>query len=359
MPTVLDPFQFVLIAVAGWMNQRQLQMIEYLREENRVLREQLGERRLRITDDQRRRLAARGMGLGRKVLAELVTIVTPETLLSWHRRLIAQKYDGSGKRGPGRPRTAAEVEDQVVRMAEQNRDWGYRRIQGALSNLGHKLARSTIADILERHGMEPAPERIRKTPWKEFLRQHWDLIVAADFFTIEVWTTKGLQRFIVLFFLELSTRRVEIAGISAAANGLWMSQIGRNLTDSVDGLLTGKRYLIHDRDPLFTDEFLGTLKDAGVQSVKLPPRSPNLNAYAERFVRSIKESCLERLILFGEGSLRTAVQNFIAHYHSERNHQGLGNRLIQPEPDHLVNTGAVQCRQRLGGTLNYYYRTAA
>ena len=159
-------------------------------------------------------------------------------------------------------------------MAQENRDWGYRRIQGALSNLGHKLARSTIADILERHGIEPAPERSRKTTWKEFLTQHWELIVAADFFTVEVWTAKGLQRFIVLFFIELSTRRVEIAGISAAANGLWMNQIARNLTDSVDGLLTGKRYLIHDRDPLFTDEFLRTLKDAGVESVKLPPRSP-------------------------------------------------------------------------------------
>src|SRR5918996_223345 len=359
MPTVLDPFRFLLIAVAGWMNQRQLQMIEYLREENRVLREQLGERRLRLTDDQRRRLAAKAKGLGRKLLAEVATIVTPETLLRWHQRLIAQKYDGSGKRGPGRPRTAADIEQLVGQMAEENRNWGYRRIQGALSNLGHELARSTIADILERHGIEPAPERSRKTTWKEFLTQHWELIVAADFFTIEVWTAKGLQRFIVLFFIDLSTRRVEIAGISATANGLWMSQIARNLTDSVDGLLTGKRYLIHDRDPLFTDEFLRTLRDAGVQSVKLPPRSPNLNAHAERFVRSIKESCLGRLILFGESALRAGVQNFVAHYHLERNHQGLGNRLIQPHADHLVNTGAVQRRERLGGLLNCYYRTAA
>jgi putative transposase len=140
------------------------------------------------------------------------------------------------------------------------------------------------------------------------------LIVAADFFTIEVWTTKGLRRYIVLFFIELSTRRVEIAGISAVANGLWMNQIARNLTDSVDGLLTGKRYLIHDRDPLFTHEFLSTLHDVGVESVKLPPRSPNLNAHAERFVRSIKESCLERLILFGQSSLRSAIQHFVAHY---------------------------------------------
>jgi putative transposase len=359
MPTALDPFRFLLIALAGWMNERQLQMIEYLREENRVLREQLGDGRLRLTDHQRRRLAAKARGLGRKVLAELATIVTPETLLRWHRQLIAQRYDGSGKRGPGRPRTEVDIEQLVVRMAQENRDWGYRRIQGALSNLGHKLARSTIADILERHGIEPAPERSRKTTWKEFLTQHWDLIVAADFFTVEVWTAKGLRRFIVLFFIELSTRRVEIAGISAAAHGLWMSQIARNVTDAVEGLLTGKRYLIHDRDPLFTDAFLSSLKDAGVESVKLPPRSPNLNAHAERFVRSIKESCLERLILFGESSLRTAVQNFVTHYHGERNHQGLGNRLIQPDPHRLANSGPIKCGQRLGGMLKYYYRTAA
>jgi len=124
----------------------------------------------------------------------------------------------AGKRGPGRPRTEVDIEQLVVRMAQENRDWGYRRIQGALSNLGHKLARSTIADILERYGIEPAPERSRKTTWKEFLTQHWDLIVAADLFTVEVWTAKGLRRFIVLFFIELSTRRVEIAGISAAAH---------------------------------------------------------------------------------------------------------------------------------------------
>jgi putative transposase len=198
-----------------------------------------------------------------------------------------------------------------------------------------------------------------KPAGKSFLAQHWDLIVAADFFTVEVWTAKGLQRFIVLFFIELSSRRVAIGGISSVANGLWMSQIARNLTDSVDGLLAGKRYLIHDRDPLFTDEFLCTLKDAGVESVRLPPRSPNLNAHAERFVRSIKESCLERLILFGESSLRTAVQNFVAHYHVERHHQGLGNRLILTDPAHVGSAGVIQCRERLGGMLKYYYRAAA
>jgi transposase InsO family protein len=207
--------------------------------------------------------------------------------------------------------------------------------------------------------MKPAPERERKTNWKEFLTQHWDLIVATDFFTIEAWTRRGLQRFVVLFFIELSTRKVEIAGIASSPSGLWMTQVGRNLTDAVDGLLKDKHYLIHDRDPLFTAEFLTMLAEAGVASVKLPPRSPNLNAYAERFVRTIKESCLEWMILFGESSVRKATAEFMAHYHSERNHQGLANALICPEPEHAGGEGEVQRRERLGGLLNYYYRKAA
>ena len=299
MSKLMDPFRFLLVAVAGWMSQRQLQVIEYLREENRVLREQLGGKRLRLNDDQRRRLAAKANGLGRTILAEVATIVTPETLLSWHRKLIAQKYDGSSKRGPGRPRTAGELEALVVRLAGENRDWGYRRIQGALSNLGHEVVRSTIAPISERHGIAPA------------------------------------------------------------VNGPWMSRVPRNLTDANEGVFAGKRYLIHDRDPLFTTEFLQTLESAGVKSVKLPPRSPNLNPHAERFVRSIKESYLDRLIVFGEASLRTAVQNFVEHYHAERNHQGLRNKIICPEAGHLGASGAIQRRQRLGGMLNYYYRDAA
>src|SRR2546426_4766452 len=210
----------------------------------------------------------------------------------------------------------------------KTRSWGYRRIQGALANVGHAVARTTIADILKRHGIEPAPERSRKTTWKEFLARHWEQIVATDFFTVEVWTCTGLQRFIVLFFVELSTRRVQLGGIAKFPNGLWMSQIARNLTDAVDGFFTGKRYLIHDRDPLYTTEFLSILEGAGIESVKLPPRAPNLNAYAERFVRTMKEGCLDQMILFGEQSLRNAVREFGAHYHGERNHQGLDNRLI-------------------------------
>jgi putative transposase len=183
--------------------------------------------------------------------------------------------------------------------------------------------------------------------------------VAADFFTIEAWTRQGLTRFLVLFLIDLSSRKVEIAGIARQANGLWMSQIARNLSDAAEGFLMGKRYLIHDRDPLFTAEFLKTLETSGVKSVKLPPRAPNLNAHAERFVRTIKESCLERMILFGERSLRKAMQEFVMHYHHERNHQGLDNRLIMREESHASGGGAIQCHQRLGGMLSYYYRQAA
>ena len=168
-----DPFRLLLISLAGCLNQHQRDVIDYLQEENRVLREQLGNRRLRLNDDQRRRLAVKAKKLGWRVLHELTTIVTPETLLAWHRRLIAGKYDGSRWRGPGRSRMQDEIQQLVVRMATENRDWGYRRIQGALANLGHEVARSTVANILKEHGMEPAPERNRKTTWKEFLARHW------------------------------------------------------------------------------------------------------------------------------------------------------------------------------------------
>jgi putative transposase len=291
------------------MNQEHLKIIDYLTEENRVLKQQLGGRRLRLTDDQRRRLASKARQLGRKMLQDVATIVTPETLLRWHRKLIANKYDGSQRRGPGRPRIMGEVRSLIVRMAQANREWGYRRIQGPLSNLGYTVGRGTIANVLKKQGIEPAPERGKKTTWKEFLRAHGHVIAAADFFTVEVWTLKGLTRYIVFFVLELSTRRVEIAGITPQPDGFWMIQMARRLTHAVDGFLIGKRFLIHDRDPLFTTDVRATLAATGVNGIRLPPRSPNLNAYAERFACTIKESCLDRMILFGEAGLRKTYKS--------------------------------------------------
>jgi len=158
--------------------------------------------------------------------------------------------------------------------------------------------------------------------------------------------------------MDLSTRRVQIGGVASSANGLWMVQIARNLTDAVDGFFARKRYLIHDRDPLYTREFLATLATVGIESVKLPPQSPNLNAYAERFVRTIKENCLTQMIFFGEDALRNAIREFVTHYHLERNHQGLDNRLIIPLKTTPMN-GTIRRHQRLRGMLNYYYREAA
>lgn len=244
-------------------------------------------------------------------------------------------------------------------MATDNRDWGDTRIQGALANLNHRVARGTIANILRDQGLEPSPERVKKTTWTEFLRTHWNVLAATDFFTVEVWTGRGLTRFVVLFIIELSTRRVEIAGITSEPDPGWMSQVSRNVTDVSDGCLTGKCFLIDDRDERFTVAFRETLAAAGVQVVRLPPRSPNLNAYAERFVRTIKESCLDRMILVGEGSLRRAVREFIEHYHHERNHQGLDNQLILPGVAPTGGVGRIVSRERLGGLLKYYHRAAA
>ena len=174
------------------------------------LREHLGASRLRLTDDQRVRLAAIAKHLRRRVLQEIGTIVSPDTLLAWHRRLIARKYDGQNRRGPGRPPVTAEIRQLVVRMATENRDWGYTRIQGALANLGHDVGRGTIATILKQHGIEPAPERQKRTTWHEFLKAHWDVLAAADFFTVEVWTAMGLTRYIVFFVIELGAIYTDI-----------------------------------------------------------------------------------------------------------------------------------------------------
>jgi transposase InsO family protein len=347
--------QALAIIVAGWLNERQQNAIEYLREENRVLRERLGGRRLRLNDDQRRRLAVKGKVLGRKLLSELCTIVTPETILRWHRSLIARKYDGSAKRRFGRSMAMPTIRALCVRMATENPGWGFTRIQGALANLGHQVGRSTIRRILMEHGLEPAPQR--HLPWWTFLRAHWDAIAASDFFTVEVWTLCGLCRYHVFFVIDLATRRVRIAGIASDPCGEWMLRLGRSLTDAFDGFLLKHRFLIHDRDPLFTAAFDELLRCVGVKPVKLPPRSPNLNAYAERFVRSIKEECLSKIIPIGERHLRRLIEEFAEHYHLERNHQGLGNRLIDGAPS-TAPALRIECRERLGGLLRFYKAAA-
>ena len=239
-------------------------------------------------------------------------------------------------------------------MADENPTWGYTRIQGALTNVGHHVARSTIARILKRHGVSPVPAR--PTSWQTFLRAHWGAIAGADFFTTEVWTWRGLVTFYTVFVIDLASRRVQIVGSTPHPNDLFMCQVGRRLTET-DGLLSEHRVLICDRDRKWSREVRRLLGDAGLAVVQAPFQAPNANAYAERFVRSIKHECLDRMVPLGERHFRAALQEFVAHYHLERNHQGLENRLIDGDTPRR-RVGRIRRRSRLGGLLNYYERAA-
>ena len=324
----------------------------------RLLKDRLRGQRIRFTDAERALLARKAKAMGRRALLELDTIVSPDTLLRWHRRLVAQKWNFAERRGVGRPGIMRQISELIVRMAQENRGWGYTRIQGALANLDHKVGCGTIANVLKRNGIEPAPERSRRTPWSTFLKAHWKVLCASDFLTVEVWTGRGLVTHYLLFVISLRDRLVEIAGITTRPAESWMLQMARNLTDSECGALRGKKYLIIDRDTKYTEQFRRMIRDEGTKVIRLPPRSPNLNAYAERFVRSIKDECLDRMIFVGQGSLRRGVAEYVSHYHTERNHQGLENRLLAPSTM-LANDGVVANRARLGGTLNFYYCKAA
>jgi hypothetical protein len=247
-----------------------------------------------------------------------------------------------------------------VQIARENPSWGYDRIVGALANLGHRLSDQTVGNVLRRNGISPAPKRKQSVSWRDFIRAHRDVLVGMDFFTTEVLTLKGLTTYYVLFFIHLETRQVKLAGFTRYPDQEWMEQQARNMTMEEWGYLRGCRYLLHDRDTKFCQSFRELLKTGDVNPLRLPARSPNLNSYAERWVRSVKEECLGKLILFGESSLRRALHHYVVHYHEERNHQGKNNRILFPSRlEARTNSGAVRCRERLGGLLKYYEREAA
>ncbi len=298
MSFILQPWHILLACLCGMANQRQQQIIQFQNAQIETLLKKLGKKRLLLDDDQRRLLAVKAHAIGRKALLELTTIVTPDTILRWHRELVARKFDSSDKRKPGRPCIRQEVVDSIVRFATENPTWSYDRIQGALKNVGYRIADSTVANVLKSHGIEPAPDRERTPAWSTFLKAHWDSIFATDFTTVEVWTRNGLVTFYVLAVMHLKTRRVHIVGITPSPNATWMKQVCRNLTDCEDGFLKDAKYLIVDRDTSFIAmrDFLEQNTDTEV--VLLPPKSPNLNAYMERWFRSLKSECLDRMIFF-------------------------------------------------------------
>ena len=249
----------------------------------------------------------------------------------------------------------------MLRMVEENPTWGYDRVAGALSNLGHDISDETVGNILKCNGVPPAPRRKPDIPWSEFIERHQDVTAACDFLTAEVLTPVGLITYYVLFFIKIGSREVHIAGVTQYPNEGWMKQVARNVTMAEWGFLCGQHHLIFDRDSKFCASFRRMIRSVEIETIRLPHNSPNLNAYAERYVRSAKEECLSQLVLFGEEGLRRALSEFVAHYHEERNPQGKDNLLLFPSAERpsLSRDDALGCKQRLGGLLKYYYRDAA
>ena len=283
----------LLAYISGRVDKELLVRNEYLAAENRILRAKI-KGRLQLSEGEKRTLAEIAHRLGRKAWAEVAVAAKPDTILRWFPKLVARKFDGSAwRQSVGRPRVEKTIEDLIVRMAQENPWWGYGRMVGALANLGHSVSDQTVGNVLKRNGIAPASQRKHTTRWRDFIRAHMEVLAGTDFFTVEVFTLKGLVTYYVLFFIQLETRRVCPAGITPYPDQEWMEQQARNVTIKDWGFLATSRYLLHDRD-------------GKVKPLKLPPRSPNLNAFAERWVRSVKEEYLSRLIFFGEHSLRRA-----------------------------------------------------
>jgi hypothetical protein len=266
--------------ITGRVDKELLVRNEYLAAENRILRAKI-KGRLQLSDGEKRTLAEIAQRLGRKALAEVAVAAKPDTILRWFRKLVARKFDGSAcRQSVGRPRVEKTIEDLIVRMAQDNPSWGYDRMVGALANLGHSVSDQTVGNVLKRHGIAPAPQRKHTTRWRDFIRAHMEVLAGTDFFTVEVLTLKGLVTYYVLFFIQLETRRVCLAGITPYPDQQWMEQQARNVTMKDWGFLAQSRYLLHDRDGKFCPLFREVIQAGKVKPLKLPARSPNLNAYA-------------------------------------------------------------------------------
>jgi len=309
MPSDEDWAGLPVIATVARLLCRELTLQnEYLRLENRILKEKVSGR-IRFTDEERRSLAEAALAMGRSLMNEVVSIVKPETILAWQRRLERRKmlwdYSARRRRGPGRPRPRDDIEAMVCRVARENA-WSYQRIRGELLKLGITRSKGCIADILRRNGLPPSPQRQGLT-WQQFLPRHAEVLLCADLFTKEVWTLCCLRTAYVLFVLHLGTRRIVLAEATFCPHGRWMGQMARNLLMSCEDLEIAPRLVLHDRDKLLAWEFDTVLAAAEAKIVKTPFRAPDANAHAERWVGSVTGECLDHLILFGMSSLQRAA----------------------------------------------------
>jgi putative transposase len=309
-------------------------------------------KRPRLTDNHRRLLVKYGMRIKDR-LEDVISIVTPETLLAWNRRMKQKKWTFARRNAlPGQPPKHPDTDALIVDFAENNA-WGYVRIAGELTKLGHAVSPSHVRDVLQKNGIPPAPHR-KGMSWKDFIQSHMESTWATDFFTEEVWTPAGLTTCYVLFFIHLGTRRVRIAGSTPHPDGTWMRQQARNLCMMENEPPGNIRFVVHDRDASFLP-FDDVLKSDGIEVIKTPPKTPQCNAFAERFVRECRET-LDNLILIGESHLQHALNAIERHHNQHRPHQGLGNKIpIEYEyPDKPAPPHKVKCDSALGGLLNHY-----
>lgn len=363
-------FQSLLLVIAGATQKELARQIKYLKVENEILRGKLP-KRITVTPKEKNRLVRFALKLGGKVLRQLTTIVAPDTLLKWIR---AEKKDG--KKQPvkrGRRRTPDQIRRLILKLSKEN-EWGYTRILGELKKLGiFSLSRNTVKRILKDAGLDPGPKRGEGT-WDEFLKQHAASLWQCDFFSKRVLTLKGIRLAFVLVFLNVKTRQVVLSPATLHPEETWVVTQAEAFVQQARSQGLPVSYVQRDRDSKFTKSFDAKLKSHSVKTIKNAYRSPNTNAYVERFIQSIEQECLDRFVVFGTQHLDCLCREYLAHYHEERPHQGDGidNQLLRQTKkrgrpkqkrgslnDEIVPLSEVHCKERLGGLLKSYSRNAA
>lgn len=288
-----------------------------------------------------------------KAMGDVIRIVKPATLFGWHRALVRRKWTYH-HRHAGRPRTDQEIEQLVLRLAREN-GWGYERIEGELLKLGYTISHETVGNILERHGIPPAPERDPSPSWRHLMTHYRGQLLACDFFTVE---TLFLQTLYVLVFIEIGTRRVHFAGCTAHPDNVWVTQQARQVMWELEDRNPGIRFLIRDNDKKFTEAFDTIFRSEGIDVIRTPYRAPNANSYAERWIRSVREECLDKLLIINQAHLRRLMRKYITFFNTARPHQGLEQQIPVPKIGH-EHAGSVRSRAVLGGIIHDYYRDAA